>query len=56
LREAVDDLQRRMIAAALEAEGGNWTRAAARLELDRANLQRLARRLGLSQIDPAESV
>ncbi|WP_051228848.1 nitric oxide reductase transcriptional regulator NorR [Paludibacterium yongneupense] len=49
LRDAVDDLQRRMIVGALASEQGNWTRAAARLELDRANLQRLARRLGVSQ-------
>ncbi len=47
LREAVDACQRRMIVAALDENSGNWTQAAKRLGLDRANLQRLARRLGV---------
>ena len=47
LREAVDDYQRRLIAAALAECTNNWTQAARRLGLDRANLQRLARRLGI---------
>jgi len=47
LREAVDIYQRQLIAAALGESGGNWTQAAKRLGLDRANLQRLARRIGI---------
>lgn len=47
LREAVDTFQYKLIQAALRANDGNWTRAARQLKLDRANLQRLAQRLGL---------
>jgi anaerobic nitric oxide reductase transcription regulator len=47
LRSAVDRLQREAIAAALERTGHNWAAAARELGLDRANLQRLAKRLGL---------
>lgn len=47
LRDAVDAYQRRLIIAALGEHDGNWTQAAKRLGLDRANLQRLARRLGV---------
>ena len=36
-----------LIAAALEESRGNWTQAAKRLGVDRANLQRLARRLAI---------
>ncbi|MFC8751248.1 nitric oxide reductase transcriptional regulator NorR [Pseudomonas oryzihabitans] len=47
LREATDAFQRQTITLALERHGQNWTLAAAALDLDRANLARLARRLGL---------
>ncbi|MBB2897599.1 nitric oxide reductase transcriptional regulator NorR [Pseudomonas sp. AS2.8] len=47
LREATDAFQRQTINLALEQHGQNWTLAAAALDLDRANLARLARRLGL---------
>ena len=47
LREAIDAYQRRLIADALDISQGNWTQTAQRLGLDRANLRRLARRLGL---------
>ncbi|TFY99836.1 nitric oxide reductase transcriptional regulator NorR [Ramlibacter rhizophilus] len=47
LRESVEDLQRRMVQDALARHGGNWAAAARSLQLDRANLARLARRLGL---------
>ena len=46
LRDAVDDYQRRLIGAALAEFGGNWSQAARRLGVDRANLQRLVKRLG----------
>ncbi|WP_454252277.1 nitric oxide reductase transcriptional regulator NorR [Pseudomonas sp. Marseille-Q7302] len=47
LRDATDAFQRQTITLALEQHGQNWTLAAAALGLDRANLARLARRLGL---------
>nr|WP_293706650.1 sigma 54-interacting transcriptional regulator [Stenotrophomonas sp. UBA7606] len=47
LRKAVDDFQRQRIAATLERTAGNWTESARLLGLDRANLNRLAKRLGL---------
>ncbi|MDH4764733.1 anaerobic nitric oxide reductase transcription regulator [Pseudomonas sp. SORGH_AS199] len=47
LREATEAFQRQTITLALEQHGQNWTLAAAALGLDRANLARLARRLGL---------
>ncbi|WP_153110382.1 nitric oxide reductase transcriptional regulator NorR [Propionivibrio limicola] len=48
MREAVDAYQRQLIRAALDACENNWTQAAKRLGLDRANLQRLAKRLEMS--------
>lgn len=47
LREAVDEFQRGQIRAALSRHAGNWAECARELGLDRANLHRLARRLGL---------
>ena len=47
LREATDTFQRRMVEAALAAHDGNWSRAATQLGVDRSNLHRLARRLGM---------
>ncbi|SDJ73459.1 nitric oxide reductase transcriptional regulator NorR [Pseudomonas indica] len=47
LRQALDDYQRQLIAAALQRNQDNWAAAARDLGLDRANLHRLARRLGL---------
>lgn len=47
LREEVDAFQRQRISAALEASGGKWAEAARRLDVDPANLHRLAARLGL---------
>jgi anaerobic nitric oxide reductase transcription regulator len=47
LRQAIDHLQRDMIAASLRRHRNNWAAAARELGLDRANLHRLARRLGL---------
>ncbi|WP_210642912.1 MULTISPECIES: nitric oxide reductase transcriptional regulator NorR [unclassified Pseudomonas] len=47
LRDAVDDFQRRLIGASLERHQHNWASAARELGLDRANLGRMARRLGL---------
>ncbi|PAU52915.1 nitric oxide reductase transcription regulator [Pseudomonas sp. PIC25] len=47
LRQALDDYQRQLIAAALQRNQDNWAATARDLGLDRANLHRLARRLGL---------
>ncbi|MCG5240296.1 nitric oxide reductase transcriptional regulator NorR [Azospirillum doebereinerae] len=52
LREAVDDLQRRMIRDQLDRHGGNWAATARALGLDRGNLFRLAGRLGLREEGP----
>jgi len=46
LGEAVREFERRQIEAALEAEGGNMTRAAARLGLERSHLYKKMRKLG----------
>ena len=47
LKEAVDACQRALIVQALEQHQGKWTDAAKALGVDRANLNRLARRLGI---------
>ncbi|MDD0975210.1 nitric oxide reductase transcriptional regulator NorR [Pseudomonas fontis] len=47
LRQALDVYQRQLIEAALARHEQNWASAARELGLDRANLSRLARRLGL---------
>jgi anaerobic nitric oxide reductase transcription regulator len=47
LREAVDAYQRQLIEAALQRNGQRWSDAAQELGIDRANLNRLAKRLGL---------
>jgi len=47
LQQVVEDTKRRTIAAAVDEAKGNWAEAARLLQLDRANLHRLARRLGM---------
>ena len=47
LRAAVDDLQRDLIRAALKNSGGNWAAAARALGVNRSNLHKLAKRLGI---------
>lgn len=47
LRQAVDDFQRRLIQNTLAQHDQCWNRTAKALQIDRANLNRLARRLGL---------
>jgi two-component system nitrogen regulation response regulator NtrX len=51
LAEAVREFERRHIEAALAAEGGNRTRAAARLGLERSHLYKKLRALGLREED-----
>ncbi|MDD5036247.1 MAG: nitric oxide reductase transcriptional regulator NorR [Methylococcaceae bacterium] len=47
LSRAVDDFQRQLIRATLNESQANWSEAARRLGLDRGNLHRLAKRLGI---------
>ncbi len=49
LREAVAAFERRLIEQGLERHAGNWAATARALGIDRANLNRSARRLGLKQ-------
>jgi len=49
LREAVADLERRMILKALAENGRRWAAAARALHIDPANLARLAKRLGIAR-------
>lgn len=50
LRQATDAFQRQQIINALEQSAGNWAAAARALQIDRANLNRLAKRLGLQTV------
>jgi anaerobic nitric oxide reductase transcription regulator len=47
LRSALDAYQRRLIEQCLARHQGKWADAARELGIDRANLSRLAKRLGL---------
>ena len=47
LRDAVESLERRLVQEAIERHHANWASAARELQMDRANLIRLAKRLGL---------
>lgn len=47
LRHAVAQYERQLVQQALHAHGYRWAAAARALQMDRANLQRLAKRLGL---------
>lgn len=47
LKDAAEKLQKQLIIKALETSAGNWIQAAKLLDLDRANLARLATRLGV---------
>ena len=47
LRSAVAQYERQLVQQALQAHGYRWAPAARALQMDRANLQRLAKRLGL---------
>ena len=48
LREATEDYQRTLITTALTESEFNWAQAARELKTDRANLTRLAKRLGIT--------
>lgn len=47
LREAIDIYQKQIIVKVLSANNGSWSATARQLDLDRANLARLAKRLGI---------
>ncbi|NWD78561.1 nitric oxide reductase transcription regulator, partial [Pseudomonas gingeri] len=47
LRQATENYQRQLISECLERHQHNWASAARELGLDRANLGRMAKRLGL---------
>nr|WP_282446612.1 nitric oxide reductase transcriptional regulator NorR [Shewanella sp. 1CM18E] len=47
LKMQTDDFQRQLILQHLSEQNGNWSATAARLQVDRANLNRLAKRLGI---------
>lgn len=49
LRDAVDQLERRMVLDALAQHGQQWAPAARALRIDPANLARMARRLGIAR-------
>lgn len=48
IRDSVDNFQRELIHELLAHYQGNWTKTAQHLNIDRGNLSRLAKRLGLS--------
>ena len=50
LKQATEQFQRQCILQTLEATQGNWAAAARQLQMDRANLSRLAKRLGIEVI------
>lgn len=47
LRQEVDEFQKNLISSVLTQEQGNWSLTAKRLNTDRANLNRLAKRLNI---------
>ncbi|MEH6449203.1 MAG: nitric oxide reductase transcriptional regulator NorR [Oleispira sp.] len=50
IKSATEDFQRQMITEVLNHHNGNWSAAARQLKTDRANLNRMAKRLGISII------
>ena len=50
LRDETDRFQRQLISHTLTQEGGNWAAAARRLTTDRANLNRIAKRLNIQVV------
>lgn len=50
IKSATEEFQRQVISTALHQHNGNWSAAARHLKTDRANLNRMAKRLGISII------
>lgn len=48
LKQATDNFQRQLICQSLDQSHGNWAKAARALQVDRSNLIRVAKRLGLN--------
>jgi anaerobic nitric oxide reductase transcription regulator len=55
LHDTIDVAKRERILAAVRTANGNWAQAARALGMDRGNLHRLARRLGLISRNPCTS-
>jgi anaerobic nitric oxide reductase transcription regulator len=55
IKSATEDFQRQLITEALEHNQGNWSAAARQLKTDRANLNRMAKRLGISIIKTVQN-
>lgn len=55
LKQATEEFQRQLILQALELNQGNWAAAARQLDMDRANLSRLAKRLNIQVIKTIKS-
>ncbi|MGB6096550.1 MAG: nitric oxide reductase transcription regulator, partial [Comamonas thiooxydans] len=49
LRAAVSAYERQLVSSSLARHRGSWAAAARELQLDRANLQRLAKRLEIDR-------
>ena len=49
LRDAVTTYERELVNASLARHHGSWAAAARELQIDRANLQRLAKRLDIAR-------
>ena len=49
LRDSTERHERQLIEASLARHGGSWAAAARELQLDRGNLQRMAKRLGIER-------
>ncbi|WP_429018097.1 nitric oxide reductase transcriptional regulator NorR [Comamonas sp. 4034] len=49
LRDSLQAYERQLVSASLARHNGSWAAAARELQLDRANLQRLAKRLGIER-------
>ena len=49
LRDSIQAYERQLVSASLARHNGSWAAAARELQLDRANLQRLAKRLGIER-------
>jgi anaerobic nitric oxide reductase transcription regulator len=50
LKEETEHFQRKLISQTLKQEKGNWAAAARRLSTDRANLNRIAKRLNIQVV------
>ncbi|WP_054114027.1 helix-turn-helix domain-containing protein [Marinagarivorans algicola] len=50
LRQATEQFQRQLITQALDHSQGNWAAAARQLGTDRANVMRMAKRLGIQVV------